>query len=362
MTLEQQAASYAALIMEEMDPDHHGYIEVNTSLYMHVSFQLLLHLHCHVFHLLQMWQLESLLGEMLSTEGCNMPLKKSQTLMRTMIPKRYRTPFCKYFTLSGEFIHENWKKIWVVTLWLYINFCLFNWKYREYKKRGAYQIMGQCLCFAKGAAETLKFNMALILFPVCRRTLTKLRSTFLSNVIPFDENINFHKLIALAVAIGTFIHVGMHITCDFPRLTSCPDDKFTRILGNNFDYKQPTYLDLVQSTPGVTGVLMVILMAFTFTLALHSFRKNAIKLPWPFHHLAGFNSFWYAHHLLILVYILLVIHGYCLFLTKEWYKKTVIFLWFFEQEFNPSRLIISSRIIVLCMNTAKKHRRPFFSF
>lgn len=287
--------------------------------------------------ILQMWQLESLLKEMMSSEESNLPLKKSQTLTRAMIPKRYRTPFCKYLSMTREFIHEDWKKIWVILLWLYINFYLFNWKYREYKKRGAYHIMGQCLCFAKGAAETLKLNMALILFPVCRRTLTKLRSTFLNNLVPFDDNINFHKLIALAIAIGTFVHAGMHVACDFPRLTSCPNKKFMRILGDNFDYKKPTYLDLLASTAGVTGILMVILMAIAFTLALHSFRKSAIKLPWPFHHLAGFNSFWYAHHLLVLVYILLVIHGYFMFLTKEWYKKTVIFLYFIEQESNPSR-------------------------
>lgn len=30
--LKQQAASYAALIMEELDPDHLGYIEVSSSL------------------------------------------------------------------------------------------------------------------------------------------------------------------------------------------------------------------------------------------------------------------------------------------------------------------------------------------
>ncbi|KAF3453946.1 hypothetical protein FNV43_RR04387 [Rhamnella rubrinervis] len=235
-TLKQQAASYAALIMEEMDPDHHGYIE--------------------------MWQLEYLLREMMSSEESNMPLKKSQTLTRAMIPKRYRTTFCKYLSVTGELIHEDWKKIWVIVLWLYINFCIFNWKYRQYKKTGAYHIMGECLCFAKGAAETLKLNMALILFP------------------------------------------------------------FMTILGDNFDYKKPTYLDLLASTVGVTGIIMVILMAIAFTLALHSFRKSVIKLPWPFHHLAGFNAFWYAHHLLILVYILLVMHAYFMFLTKEWYKKT----------------------------------------
>jgi len=47
---------------------------------------------------------------------------------------------------------------------------------------------------AKGAAETLKFNMALILLLVCRNTITCLRSAKLSSFVPFDDNINFHMV------------------------------------------------------------------------------------------------------------------------------------------------------------------------
>ncbi|PNY04976.1 respiratory burst oxidase protein H-like [Trifolium pratense] len=195
-------------------------------------------------------------------------------------------------------------------------------EFNQYKQTAAYEIMGSCLCLAKGAAETLKFNMALIVLTMCRGTLTKLRGSFLSQIIPFDDNINFHKIIAVGVVIGTSIHVGMHVSCDFPRLISCPKEKFMPILGHNFDYQQPTYLTLVESIPGSTGIFMVLIMAFTFTLATHYFRKSVVKLPSPLHHLAGFNSFWYAHHLLILVYILLVMHGYFLFLKKDWKSKT----------------------------------------
>lgn len=55
--------------------------------------------------------------------------------------------------------------------------------------------MGYCVSIAKGGAETLKFNMALILLPVCRNTITWLRSkTKLGVIVPFDDNINFHKV------------------------------------------------------------------------------------------------------------------------------------------------------------------------
>jgi hypothetical protein len=133
-----------------------------------------------------------------------------------------------------------------------------------------------------------------------------------------------HQVVALSIAIATAIHTLVHATCDFPRLISCPNDKFMATLGPNFHYKQPTYGDLLASAPGVTGILIIVIMSFSFTLATHSFRRSVVKLPSPLHHLAGFNAFWYAHHLLVLAYVLLVVHSFFIFLAREWYKKTVI--------------------------------------
>ncbi|XP_055836285.1 putative respiratory burst oxidase homolog protein H isoform X1 [Solanum dulcamara] len=315
----KHAATHAALIMEEFDPDHLGYIEL--------------------------WQLESLLRGMVGSEDEKKNLKRSQTLAKTMIPRQYRTPVSKFFSKTSEKIHDNWKRIWVVTLWLSINLILFIWKIQQFKGREAFKIMGHCVCLAKAAGETLKFNMALILLPVCRRTLTQLRESFLGSIIPFDDNINFHKMVALGITVGAFIHVLFHTTCNFVKLASCPESKFMTILGSNFGYDQPTYMDLVASVPGVTGILMTLFMLFSFTLATHSFRRNVIKLPWSFHHLAGFNAFWYAHHLLIFVYVLLILHGYFIFLTKEWYKKTT---WMYLAV--PVLLYSTERVLIINEN------------
>ncbi|KAG8371392.1 hypothetical protein BUALT_Bualt13G0083000 [Buddleja alternifolia] len=312
----QHASTYASLIMEELDPDHQGYIE--------------------------MWQLEALLRGMVSSKEDKKTAKKTQTLARTMIPKEYRTPISKFLSKNTEKFYENWKRIWVLLFWICINVLLFTWKFYQYKNRAAFQVMGYCLCLAKAAAETIKFNMALILLPVCRRTLTKLRESFLGRLVPFDDNINFHKVIAIQILLGTLVHILMHCSCNFVRLTKCSKDQFDDIFGPAFDFHKPTYLDLVGTIPGITGILMTVLMLFSFTLATHSFRRNVVKLSRPFHHLAGFNSFWYAHHLLALVYILLIIHGYFIFLTQEWYKKTT---WMYIAV--PMLAYTSERIITL---------------
>lgn len=93
------------------------------------------------------------------------------------------------------FVHDNWKRLWVLALWLSICAGLFTWKFIQYKHRAVFHVMGYCVSVAKGAAETLKFNMALILLPVCRNTVTWLRSrTKLGLILPFDDNVNFHKV------------------------------------------------------------------------------------------------------------------------------------------------------------------------
>uniref|UniRef100_A0ACD5U2L2 Uncharacterized protein n=1 Tax=Avena sativa TaxID=4498 RepID=A0ACD5U2L2_AVESA len=295
--LKKHAATYASLIMEELDPDARGYIEI--------------------------WQLEKLLRQMVLAEGTPDQMDQASTsLAKTMVPSSHRSPMEKRMTQTVDFIHENWKRIWVLTLWGIVNISLFIFKFVQYRNRAVFDVMGYCVCIAKGAAETTKLNMALILLPVCRNTLTSLRSTVLSSVVPFDDNINFHKVIALAITIGASTHTLAHLTCDFPRLVSCPSDKFQEKLGPFFNHVQPTWGSLLASTPGWTGILLILIMSFSFTLATHSFRRNVVKLPSPLHHLAGFNAFWYAHHLLVFAYILLVMHSYFIFLTREWYKRT----------------------------------------
>ena len=95
----------------------------------------------------------------------------------------------KYFLL------DNWQRSWVLALWIGVMFGLFAYKFVQYRRKAAYEVMGHCVCMAKGAAETLKLNMALILLPVCRNTITWLRNkTKLGVVVPLDDNINFHKV------------------------------------------------------------------------------------------------------------------------------------------------------------------------
>ncbi|XP_068306077.1 respiratory burst oxidase homolog protein A-like [Pyrus communis] len=295
--LKEQAEEYAALIMEELDPERLGYIEL--------------------------WQLETLLLQKDTYLNYSQALSyTSQALSQNLQGLRSRSPIRRMSTKLLYYLQENWKRIWVLTLWVSIMIALFTWKFIQYKRKSAFQIMRYCVLTAKGAGETLKFNMALVLLPVCRNTITWLRSTRLGFFVPFDDNINFHKTIAAAIVVGVILHAGNHLACDFPRLIKVPESDYEKYLHHDFGKHKPTYLDLVKGAEGVTGIIMVICMIIAFTLATRWFRRSLIKLPKPFNRLTGFNAFWYSHHLFVIVYILLIIHGVFLYLVHTWYLKT----------------------------------------
>ena len=126
----------------------------------------------------------------------------------------------------------------------------------------------------------------------------------------------------MAIAIGVGIHGIYHLACDFPRLIEASPEKYEP-MEQYFGDQASSYWHFVKSFEGISGIIMVVLMAIAFTLASPWFRRNRVKLPKPFKKLAGFNAFWYSHHLFVIVYSLLIAHGIKLYLTHEWYKKTV---------------------------------------
>ncbi|KAF6168750.1 hypothetical protein GIB67_013132 [Kingdonia uniflora] len=296
--IQKQAEEYAALIMEELDPENVGYIMI--------------------------YNLETLLLQAPNhTARGDNSKNLSQMLSQKLKPTIESNPLRRWYQSTKYFLLDNWERLWVVALWLGILSGLFTYKFIQYKNKAAFDVMGYCVCAAKGAAETLKFNMALILLPVCRNTITWLRNkTKLGVVVPFDDNLNFHKVVAAGVAVGVGVHVLAHLTCDFPRIIHATEEEYEP-MEQYFGEDQPeNYWWFIKAVEGITGIVMVVLMIIAFTLATPWFRRNRIKLPKPFTRLTGFNMFWYSHHLFVIVYALLIVHGIKLYLTKEWYKKT----------------------------------------
>ncbi|KAL0763165.1 hypothetical protein Bca101_079316 [Brassica carinata] len=276
--IQKKADEYAAMIMEELDPNNIGYIMVES-----------------LKNLLMKAETETL-AEITNSQD---PKQFIEELKTTPDPN----PLRRWYRGLRFFVLDSWQRIWVIALWLSIMAILFTYKYIQYKNRAVYEVLGHCVCFAKGSAETLKLNMALILLPVCRNTITWLRNkTRVGVLVPFDDNINFHKVIAVGITIGVSIHSIAHLACDFPRLIAATPEEY-KPLEKYFGEDQPKrYSQFVKSTEGITGLVMVFLMAIAFTLALPWFRRGKLEktLPGSLKKLASFNAF-----------------------CKEWYKKTV---------------------------------------
>ncbi|KAK7330292.1 hypothetical protein VNO77_24482 [Canavalia gladiata] len=284
-----EAEDYAALIMESLDKKNKGYIEIS--------------------------QMESLFKARQSK--AHSPMKQGNTSSSELCEEQ--EPMSK----SEVLFRTYWRRAWVVLVWMLACLGLFVWKFVQYRHRSGFEVMGYCLPTAKGAAETLKLNMALVLLPVCRNTITWLRKHRpINSVIPFNDNINFHKVIAGGIVVGVMLHGGTHLACDFPRISESDKSIFRQTIASGFGYHQPTYIEILGTTEVASGIGMVVLMAIAFSLATKWPRRRSTVLPVSLQRVTGYNTFWYSHHLFVLVYVLLIVHSMFLFLTDKLMEKT----------------------------------------
>ncbi|XP_017401018.1 dual oxidase 1 [Cebus imitator] len=157
------------------------------------------------------------------------------------------------------------------------------------------------IILSRGTAASISFMFSYILLTMCRNLITFLRETFLNRYVPFDAAVDFHRLIASTAIVLTVLHSVGHVvnvylfsisplsilSCLFPGLFH--DD------GSEFPQKY--YWWFFQTVPGLTGVVLLLVLAIMYVFASHHFRR------------CSFRGFWLTHHLYILLYVLLIIHG-----------------------------------------------------
>ncbi|EPY88513.1 dual oxidase 1 [Camelus ferus] len=130
------------------------------------------------------------------------------------------------------------------------------------------------IILSRGTAASISFMFSYILLTMCRNLITFLRETFLNRYVPFDAAVDFHRLIA----------------------STAIDDGGPRN-GVKSEFPQKYYWWFFQTVPGLTGVMLLLVLAIMYVFASHHFRR------------CSFRGFWLTHHLYILLYVLLIIHG-----------------------------------------------------
>ncbi|XP_010190709.1 PREDICTED: dual oxidase 1-like, partial [Mesitornis unicolor] len=157
------------------------------------------------------------------------------------------------------------------------------------------------IIISRGSAACISFMYSYILLTMCRNLITVLRETFLNHYIPFDAAVDFHRWIAMAALIFSVLHTAGHIVNVYIfsvmplSVLSC---LFSSVfMDDGSQLPQKYYWWFFQTIPGMTGVLLLVILAVMYVFATHHFRR------------VSFQGFWITHHLYVLLYVLVIIHG-----------------------------------------------------
>ncbi|KAJ1925204.1 hypothetical protein IWQ60_004697 [Tieghemiomyces parasiticus] len=136
---------------------------------------------------------------------------------------------------------------------------------------------GYCICF----------DAAFLLLLVSRNFLAMLRATFISRFIDVDKNIHAHKVAGWTLIVSTFVHVLGYYVKFINQAAVTPGGKVT------------ASSLLFGTLIGATGNAMVVVLFIMAGCAVARVRH------------ANFELFYYTHHLFLVFYALLIIHGSC---------------------------------------------------
>ncbi|XP_042316885.1 NADPH oxidase 4 [Sceloporus undulatus] len=190
----------------------------------------------------------------------------------------------------------------LLLLWLSLNVGLF-WKtfrlyYREPQYYYLHQMLGLGLCLSRASASVLNLNCSLVLLPVCRILLAFLRG---SQKVPsrktrrlLDKSKTFHVTCGVMICIFSVIHVGAHLV-NVLNFSVNYSERFLALNVANYHGEDPRKL-LFTTIPGLTGVLMVLVLFLMSTASTYAIRVS------------NYDIFWYTHNLFFVFYLLLMLH------------------------------------------------------
>jgi predicted ferric reductase len=196
----------------------------------------------------------------------------------------------------------GWKRKSLVVFWLLLyvaaTITVFTKIAINYARNEEFtEIFGNCIVVARASAKTLNLNAALILLPISRHFITSLRHVKLP--FPFDISLDIHMLMGTSFAIFALSHVMAHV-CDYERLVSADQEDLEALFGDKLGGPIPTSKIgrlglMMKQRASITGIIMVICLVLAYS-SIRSRRQN-------------FNRFWYLHHLLLIMLIMMCVHG-----------------------------------------------------
>ena len=224
------------------------------------------------------------------------------------------------------FVVNDLASIIFLFIWITINIALFIGQFFTYHESRSYfylrSLISNGLSVARASALCLNFNCMLILFPVCRNLLSLLRYVLPKCLIKsrfrrfairlFDQHIGFHRCLGYAICFWSLIHVGAHIY-NYEQFVDVHHQYETLASVLNLLYLQSDdsqvnpirYVDsntlavgsMLNTTAGITGVLLCVCLLVIVSSSTSLIRRSFYEI------------FWFAHHLFVIFFICLIIHG-----------------------------------------------------
>ncbi|KFP60104.1 NADPH oxidase 4, partial [Cariama cristata] len=186
--------------------------------------------------------------------------------------------------------------------WLSLNVWLF-WKtfllyYQGLQYYYLHQMLGLGLCVSRASASVLNLNCCLVLLPMCRVVLAFLRGS--QRVASrktrrlLDKSKTFHVTCGVTICIFSVLHVAAHLV-NALNFSENYNEDFLALNAANYRGEDPRKL-LFATVPGLTGVIMVLVLFLMCTASTYAIRVS------------NYDIFWYTHNLFFVFYMLLMLH------------------------------------------------------
>ncbi|XP_071659094.1 NADPH oxidase 4 isoform X4 [Patagioenas fasciata] len=186
--------------------------------------------------------------------------------------------------------------------WLSLNVWFF-WKtfllyYQGPQYYYLHQMLGLGLCVSRASASVLNLNCCLVLLPMCRVLLAFLRGS--QKVASkktrrlLDKSKTFHVTCGVTICVFSVLHVAAHLVNALNFSENFNED-FLALNAANYRGEDPRNL-LFATVPGLTGVIMVLVLFLMCTASTYAIRVS------------NYDIFWYTHNLFFVFYMLLMLH------------------------------------------------------
>uniref|UniRef100_K7GB35 NAD(P)H oxidase (H2O2-forming) n=1 Tax=Pelodiscus sinensis TaxID=13735 RepID=K7GB35_PELSI len=137
------------------------------------------------------------------------------------------------------------------------------------------------IIISRGAAASISFMYSYILLTMCRNLITFLRETFLNRYVPFDAAVDFHRWIATGALIFSILHTLGHVVNVYIFSVS-PLSILSCLFANVFmddgsQMPQKYYWWFFETVPGMTGVLLLVILAVMYVFASRHLRRISFR-------------------------------------------------------------------------------------